>query len=154
MKPQSEKFLIKFLYYKLKIDKCNWDVKLIVTNWHVPFIRAIYKPDNISVDISFQNGLAVETANLMHHLFDIQPEAAKLCLLMKKWLKIHKVVVKNYSLVLLVVFFLQQYNYLPSIKTVQKNSSFSTVIQGFIYFIYLFYFGYFKSFIIRIRMSL
>ena len=130
MNPQSVNYLIRLLNFKLINDESNWSVTSVITNWQVSFIRAFYKPDMISVDISFENGIAVETTDLLSHLFDIQPEAAKFILLIKKWLKMYNVGMKNYNLVLLVVFFLQQHDYLPSIETVQENTAHSVVIAG------------------------
>jgi DNA polymerase sigma len=99
----------------------QWTVKLVVRDWHVSFIRAFFIPDQIMVDISFNNGLAVENSEMLSHLFDVQPDAAKFCLLMKRWIETYGGEMKGYSLVLLVIFFLQQRNLFPTIKTVQKG---------------------------------
>lgn len=121
MKPKTVMFLINSLERKFRRDENNWQVKLVVREWHSPFIRAIFIPGNISVDVGFNNGLPVQNALMLRHLFEIQPEAAKFCLFMKKWLKMNEVPVKNSNVVLLVIFYLQQLNFLPSIQEVQDG---------------------------------
>lgn len=112
-------FFINLLKRKLEADQ-NWIIQKVVKDWHVPFVRAFFKPDNISVDVTFSSGLAVENTLLLEHLFIIQPEAAKFCLFVKTWLKINQVSFKNYNAVLLAIFYLQQENFLPTIQEVQE----------------------------------
>lgn len=113
-------YLINSLNSKLQRDD-DWVVTLVVRNWHVSFVRAYFRPDDMMVDITFNNGFAVENSAMLRHLFVIQPEAAKFCLFMKKWLKMNKVNMKNYNVVLLVIFYLQQKNFFPTIQNVQNG---------------------------------
>lgn len=121
LSPKRIQYFINLLERKLRDDEGIWRVQSVVRDWHVSFIRALYIPEGVTVDITFNNGLAVENTLLLRHLFDIQPEAAKFCLLIKKWLKLKKVSIKNYNVVLLCIFYLQQQNYLPSIEDVQSG---------------------------------
>jgi hypothetical protein len=114
------KFFINLLERKMRSDP-QWTVKLVVRDWHTSFIRGFFKPDQIMVDISFNNGLAVENSEMLCHLFDVQPEAAKFFLLMKRWIDIWGGEIKGYSLLLLVIFFLQKRNLFPTINSVQKG---------------------------------
>ena len=105
----------------MRYDSLNWQVLGTVTETRVPLITAIFKPLQITCDITFTNGLGVQNTMMLAHLFEIQPEAAKLCLVVKEYLKIHCVELKNYVVVLLCIFFLQNQNYLPSIQRVQAT---------------------------------
>lgn len=58
---------------------------------------------------------------MLAHLFDIQPNAAKFCMVLKKYLKRLEVKLKNYAVVLLAIFYLQQRDFLPTIKAVQQG---------------------------------
>ena len=120
---------IAVLEQKLRLDGANWEVMVVIVNTRVPFIRAFFKPYSIMCDITINNGLAVENTEILEHLLKIQPNAAKLCIAIKKYLLENKVYIKNYAVVLLVVFFLQQYNFLPSIETVQTGCQ-RVLIEG------------------------
>jgi hypothetical protein len=118
--PEKIKLFINLLERKMRMDP-QWTVKLVVRDWHTSFIRGYFKPDQIMVDISFKNGLAVEHSEMMSHLFDVQPDAAKFFLLMKRWCRKYQGEMKSYSLLLLVIFFLQQRNLFPTFKSVQSG---------------------------------
>ena len=77
-------------------------------------------------DISFGDGLGVETTCLLQHLFEIQPEAVKLFHFFRIWMHIVKKTMKiasfkNFQLSLFVVFYLQHENLMPSILKVQQG---------------------------------
>lgn len=57
----------------------------------------------------------------MNHLFVIQPEALKLFHFVRIWFEICGVRFKRYQLTLLVIFYLQLCNLLPSIQRTQKG---------------------------------
>lgn len=88
-------------------------------------------------DITF-NVLGVVTTEMLDHLFTIQPNAAELCLVVKEYLKLREVKLKNYAVVLMVVFFLQQYDLLPSFQDVLSGLERLT-IDGKLYFNELIY---------------
>lgn len=112
-------YYVKLLERKLRRDS-NWEILKVVFNYRVPFINARYKPWDTKCDITFSSGLGRQNSVLLGHLFSIQPEAAKFCIFVKKWLKANKVLIKNYTVVLLCLFYLQKVNYLPSIERVQR----------------------------------
>lgn len=122
---------VKILLQKLHIDQTNWIVESYVLDSQFPLITAFFKPYQIMCDITFTSGMGVENTKLFRHLFDIQPNAARFCMVIKDFLKIHDIGLKNYVVVLLVVFFLQQHNYLPSIEAVREACCYSPdVIDG------------------------
>jgi DNA polymerase sigma len=117
---------------KLRYDR-KWEVQSVVKNCNVPFIRALYVPSNIWVDITFSSGIGVKNTFLLRHLFEMQPEAAKFCMFIRKLLKLNGFKIKNYVVILLAIFYLQQKNFLPSIQTVQHGIP-PRFIQGKILF--------------------
>lgn len=72
-------------------------------------------------DIVVDNGLGVASSDLIEHLLDIQPETKYLYHFIRSWLALDKVTFKSYTLVMLIIYFLQTQKLLPSIKRVQKN---------------------------------
>lgn len=57
----------------------------------------------------------------MAYMFDLQPEARKFYQFMKIFLKRYKVQFEGYLLKLLVIFFLQNQNLIPSSQKIQEN---------------------------------
>jgi DNA polymerase sigma len=75
--------------------------------------------------------MGVANTNIFRYLFNLQPEAAKLCIFIRKWLNANDLNFKNFTVVLLVVFFLQQLRHLPSILTaIQRNNNQQVFIDG------------------------
>lgn len=104
----------------LEERKAEWDVKQI--NLTIPSFKVIHRATAIKCDISVCNGLSVQNSKLFAHLFNIQPEAIALYHFIKRWLKIFDVQkLKGFSLTIMIVFFLQQNNYMPTIEKVQKD---------------------------------
>jgi Multicopper oxidase len=48
-------YLIESLEFKLRKDD-DWVVTLVVRNWHVSFVRAYFRPEDMMVDVTF-NGI-------------------------------------------------------------------------------------------------
>jgi hypothetical protein len=68
------------------------------------------------------NGLAASTSKLLAHLFAIQPEAVSLFHFIKSWMKIQEFNhFQTYTITLLIVFYLQSLNLLPSVEAVQNG---------------------------------
>jgi DNA polymerase sigma len=104
-------------------EDSNWKVKAFLTRQiEIPLIVAFFKPLQISVDITFTSGAAVQNSLLLAHLFEVQPEAAKFCFLIKHMLRVtkRKLNIRNYVIVMLCIFYLQNRNFLPSIEFVQR----------------------------------
>lgn len=76
------------------------------------------------------NGLGVKNSLMIRHLFEIQPEAIKLFHFMKIFLPRYKDTIEyiedrfgGYLMKLMIIFYLQSQNLLPSIKVLQANTS-------------------------------
>lgn len=66
------------------------------------------------------NGLRVANSKLLAHLFGIQPEAVSLFHFIKLWMAAQRFNgLKGYTLCLLVLFYLQTENLMPSIEKLQ-----------------------------------
>lgn len=67
------------------------------------------------------NGLSVCNSKLLAHLFNIQPEAVSLYHFVRQWLIVNDFNhLKGYTVTLLVLFYLQSKNLMPTIETVQR----------------------------------
>jgi DNA polymerase sigma len=97
----------------------KWLVKKI--NPSVPSLKAIHLETQILCDISITNGLAVHNSQLLAHVFSLQIEAVTLYHYIKHWLLNFDIRFKGFTLTLMVLFFLQQLGFMPSIKEVQKD---------------------------------
>jgi DNA polymerase sigma len=99
-------------------------------NARVPVIKAFNIEFGLEVDITFSRGFGVANSRVFQHFFEIQPEAAKLCLFTRNWLDYNGLNFRNFVIVLLVVFFLQRHGYLPSIDQVTRGNRRKTFVDG------------------------
>lgn len=93
-------------------------VETIVTP--IPTVR-VFTKKKIQCDITFSSGLGVENSKLMHFLFSKQPEAFKLYHFARIWIHIDEFAFKRYVVALLVLFYLQSRNLMPSAKKLQEG---------------------------------
>lgn len=101
-------------------DRRAWKIQTVNLHAPVPFIRAHFITFDMMCDITFSSGQGVQNTKMLRHLFDIQPEAAKLAIFMKKWFSLNSFAFKNYNVVLLTLFYLQKSGFLPAITLVNK----------------------------------
>lgn len=67
------------------------------------------------------NGLGVRSSELVEHLFYIQTKSRRFFHFIRMWLEGNGIRMKTYTLAMLVIFYLQQHNFMPSTYRVQKN---------------------------------
>lgn len=69
--------------------------------------------------------MTVKQNELVLYLFELQPVARYMVIYLRKWIQSKKVVVskgfRSHILILMVIFMLQIYNYLPGIDKLQEN---------------------------------
>lgn len=106
-----------------------WKEPLKTLKTPVPTLRICSRIQNIQCDITFSSGLGVENTKLMYHLFNLQPEAHKLYHFARIWIHIDEFSFKRYVVALLVVFFLQTRNLMPSVLKLQEDEP-ETFIDG------------------------
>lgn len=87
----------------------------------IPILIVQHVKTRWNVDISFTNGLGVETSLFIKNMFETKPEAKKLAYYMCIWFKENKIEMKNFFLKVLVVYYLQAKNYMPSVKEIQSD---------------------------------
>ncbi|XP_053695887.1 terminal uridylyltransferase Tailor-like [Sabethes cyaneus] len=75
---------------------------------------------NLTVDLTFDSGYSVATSKLVSHYFDMQPFARKMHVCLKDWKSLTNISQRFHTHVLtrLIVFFMQQRNYLPAVERV------------------------------------
>lgn len=92
-------------------------------------------------DIQISNGLSVKTSLILRHLFEIQPEAIKFFHFMKTFLPRYNKTIEyiedrfgGYLMELMIIFYFQSQNLMPSIKVLQENTA-KEIINGNLKFI-------------------
>lgn len=105
-----------------------WREPLRTLKIPVPTLRVTHK--RLQCDITFSNGLGVENTRLLHHMFSLQPEAFKLYHFVRIWIHIDEFAFKRYMVALLVVFYLQNKNLMPSVLKMQEDTG-EKFIAGF-----------------------
>lgn len=136
--------LFKFLVRSLR-DSGEWRVTNVVEKTQVPVISAVALFNNLNCkhtnwnsrlaiwyfwlhlrvgDITTKNGLGVANSEILAHLFDIQPHAASLYLSVRAWIRSQGLAdLKGYTICLLVLYFLQRVDMMPTIEVVQEGLS-------------------------------
>lgn len=98
-----------------------------ITNAQVPIVKFLHIPTSCNCDVNFKSPAGVQNSKLICHLLqmDRTDQALRLAVLVKYWSKVHKMTGTNllasYALSLMVIFYLQLMNMLPSIADMQKN---------------------------------
>uniref|UniRef100_A0A1A9ZNU8 Poly(A) RNA polymerase mitochondrial-like central palm domain-containing protein n=1 Tax=Glossina pallidipes TaxID=7398 RepID=A0A1A9ZNU8_GLOPL len=108
-----------------------WKIVVKVDKARVPIIKVYNDSTGIECDIGFSNSLGVINTKLVEHIFEIQPIARYMCLFLKKWL--HRTGLNEdystYSIVLMVIYFLQIREVVPSVEFLQKRIDFNKAIS-------------------------
>lgn len=111
LKTASPVLFSKFTPMQLDCKFCNV-MRLQIFHKAIPF----------QGKISIINAVATRNSQLLAYLFDIQPEAVSLVHFVKFWLKSRGFDhLKDYTIALLVLFFLQKIKMMPRVKAVQHN---------------------------------
>ncbi|CAH3974890.1 poly(A) RNA polymerase cid11-like [Pieris brassicae] len=96
-----------------------------ITKAKVPIVQFTYVPTNTHCDVSFSTRAAVKNSKLLEYLILSDERILTLMVLVKYWSKIQCFtgmnLMSSYSLTLLFLFYLQQKNILPSIRSLQQN---------------------------------
>ena len=72
-------------------------------------------------DIVATSGLSVKLCHIFNHLNSIQPQIIPLFHYIRIWIHLCGINMKRYVQYLLIFFYLEQNNYMPTIQKVQKN---------------------------------
>lgn len=106
-------------------EKLEWKNMIAIEDARVPILRTFNAALLLDVDISFSNGLGSCNSCLIEYFFNLQPLCNKLCIYLKKWLKLSGLHnnISTYTFVLMVIFYLQFEKLLPSVQTLQNDIS-------------------------------
>lgn len=120
----------------------EWIFKKSISKTSVPIVICVYSPMKVDCkltwiefivfklfltqsptgDINIVNGLSTENSKLVGHLFKIQPEAVLLYHYIRQWTKLQGLdFLKGYTITLLLIFYLQKKNLMPSVESVQAG---------------------------------
>ncbi|KAM3959696.1 terminal uridylyltransferase Tailor [Aphomia sociella] len=104
----------------------NFTDLFAITAAKVPIVKCFHVPTRCHCDVSFKSESGVRNSNLLGTLLHSDSRALPLAVLIKYWSKVHGLtgtnLLPNYTLVIMVIFYLQQVNILPSIFQIQNNA--------------------------------
>ncbi|CAK1543300.1 unnamed protein product [Leptosia nina] len=96
-----------------------------ITKAKVPIVQFEYAPTRTRCDVSFSTRAAVVNSKLLEYLIFCDERILPFAILVKYWSKIQHFtgtnLMSSYSLILLVLFYLQQKHILPPIMAIQHN---------------------------------
>ncbi|CAO1362083.1 unnamed protein product [Diamesa hyperborea] len=97
------------------IENTIWDAT-------VPIIKLTVIPRKMKCDLTFNSGMASKNSLMIRHLFEIQPAAYEMFHFVRFWaLEVSRFQFTNYSLTLMVIFYLQHQHLMPTVVDVQKD---------------------------------
>ena len=103
-------------------EDSKWLMKRSAADTAIPVIFSAYNPMELDCDINISNEVGTGTSKILAHLFEIQPEAVSLFHFIRMWLKTQGYAfLKGYSITLLVVFYMQQKDFMPTVENVQSG---------------------------------
>lgn len=110
-------------YFKSEVQFADsiWLGPISTLKTPVPTLRVLHTRGRLQFDITFSSGIGVENTNLVHHMFSLQPEAYKLYHFVRIWIHIDEFSFKRYMVGLLVLFYLQNKNLMPSVVQMQED---------------------------------
>ncbi|VEN42443.1 unnamed protein product [Callosobruchus maculatus] len=121
------------LLYRLKrmlTDSNVFRYVIVIANAKIPIMKCIHTATDMRCDINLRNMLGVCNSQLIKYYMSLNPKLTDLMFIIKYWAKIHKLtgqnhLFTNYSIAMMVIFFLQQppYNFYPvhNIQTNRRN---------------------------------
>ncbi|XP_055548485.1 terminal uridylyltransferase Tailor-like [Wyeomyia smithii] len=101
-----------------------------IVSARTPILRTWNISEKIDCDISFANGLSHRNSMLIQYMFELQPICYDMAIYIKEWAKYVNINgLNSYTLIMLILFFFQQFKLLPSVYELQKDSKNPTYIQ-------------------------
>lgn len=91
----------------------------------VPLVKFLHVPTGRHCDASFKSPQGIRNSLLLAFLVHLDPRILSVAIIIKFWAKVHKLtgtnLMPNYALILLIVFYFQQVNILPSVYELQAK---------------------------------
>ncbi|XP_066581002.1 speckle targeted PIP5K1A-regulated poly(A) polymerase-like isoform X2 [Prorops nasuta] len=110
-----------------------WKVTKTIKDKVFPKVVVKHLPSGLNCDISFTNGIEVESTKILRYYMTLYPLCRRLTLFVRKlWdFKIFEKFMPSYALTWLVIFYLQVKSSLPSIVDLRNNVYQVKMINGF-----------------------
>ncbi|TDG47558.1 hypothetical protein AWZ03_005997 [Drosophila navojoa] len=110
----------------LFVDSNDWRIINVIEQARVPIIKTCHLSSGIECDICL-NSLGFCNTTLLKYIFETQPLAQYMCIFLKTWLERCKLTeqISTYSMALMVIYYLQIRQLLPSIALLQQGESMS-----------------------------
>lgn len=119
-----------------KLRRYNWIFKKVfaITTAKVPIVKMYHEPTGRNCDISFKNMAGVRNSKMIGLLLQMDKRALGLSILIKYWTKVHSLtgtnLLPNYALTMLIIYYLQYKNILPSVSILQKLTNEQIIVDG------------------------
>ncbi|XP_047028504.1 poly(A) RNA polymerase cid11-like [Helicoverpa zea] len=96
-----------------------------ITKAKVPIVKFFHIPTQFHCDVNFKSPAGVYNSKLVAFLLHMDERALPLAILIKYWSKVHTFtgtnLLGNYALTMMVIFYLQLMNILPSVCDLQRH---------------------------------
>ncbi|XP_053608421.1 terminal uridylyltransferase Tailor-like [Plodia interpunctella] len=96
-----------------------------ITAARVPILKFFHVPTQCECDVNFNSLSGVRNSKLIAYLIHMDKRALQFAILIKYWSKVHKLtgtnLVPNYALIMMAIFYLQQFNILPAVSVLQQD---------------------------------
>ncbi|KAG8042405.1 hypothetical protein G9C98_005039 [Cotesia typhae] len=126
--------LLKEVEYALKQNEDIWAIKQTVLDCRIPIITITHQLTSIDCDLSFINGLSVESSKLIKSYIEKFPLCKQLILFVKDWINISNLGgedgICSYAIAWMVIYYLQTKFILPNVATLIKAKGKSQLIGG------------------------
>ncbi|CAD0197965.1 unnamed protein product [Chrysodeixis includens] len=104
----------------------TFDQVVAITAAKVPIVKFIHLPTSCECDVNFHSPIGVNNSQLIALLLNWDKRALPLAVLIKYWSKVYRFtgtnLMANYSLILMLIFYLQTLKILPSVYDLQKHT--------------------------------
>ncbi|KAM7360327.1 tailor [Cochliomyia hominivorax] len=103
--------------------RSSWKGLVEIQKARVPILKVIHGGTGIECDINFSNSMGSINTQFLEYIFNLQPISRLLSIFFKKWIYLIGLgnELSTYSVILMIIFYLQNMNVLPSMKKFQEN---------------------------------
>lgn len=104
-----------------------------ITTAKVPIVKMYHVPTRRMCDVNFKSPSGVRNSQLIACLLRLDERALTLAVFIKYWSKVHCLtgtnLVPNYALVIMIIFYMQHKNILPSVLLLQQISNENMIVD-------------------------
>ena len=105
------------------MGKNQWEDFEAVTHARTPILKTYCCAEKIDCDLSFSNGLSCCNTSLIGYYITLQPVCRKIAAFMKFWFGKMQLGINSYMISLMIIYYLQQEQLLPSVQQLQDLQS-------------------------------